>query len=132
MLSRVQLCDRVDCSPPGSSMGFPRQEYWSGTFCDGPHSICAVCFSLNKSTSYLSKQKYWSGLLFPTPRDFLNPGIESTSLASPALRGGFFTLHHLGSPSPNFQKYHTVVLAITVMLYSTSLDICLITESLYF
>ena len=26
------LCDPVDCSPPGSSlsMGFPRQEYWSG------------------------------------------------------------------------------------------------------
>ena len=25
------LCDLMDCSPPGSSsMGFPRQEYWSG------------------------------------------------------------------------------------------------------
>ena len=23
------LCDPMDCSPPGSSMGFPRQEYWS-------------------------------------------------------------------------------------------------------
>ena len=24
-------CDGIDCSPPGSSsMGFPRQEYWSG------------------------------------------------------------------------------------------------------
>ena len=22
--------------------------------CDGPHSVCGVCFSLNKSTSYLS------------------------------------------------------------------------------
>ena len=25
------LCDSMDCNPPGSlSMGFPRQEYWSG------------------------------------------------------------------------------------------------------
>ena len=24
------LCDPVDCSPPGSSVGFSRQEYWSG------------------------------------------------------------------------------------------------------
>ena len=30
-LSRVRLCDPVDCSPPGSSsMGFSRQEDWSG------------------------------------------------------------------------------------------------------
>ena len=28
-LSRVQLCNPVDCSPP-VSMGFSRQEYWSG------------------------------------------------------------------------------------------------------
>ena len=31
MLSSVQLCDPMDCSLPGSlSMGFSRQEYWSG------------------------------------------------------------------------------------------------------
>ena len=24
------LCDPIDCSPPGSSVGFSRQEYWSG------------------------------------------------------------------------------------------------------
>ena len=29
LLSRVQLCDPMDCSPPGS-MGFSRQEYCSG------------------------------------------------------------------------------------------------------
>ena len=26
------------------------------TFWDGPHSVCGVCFSLNKSTSYLKKR----------------------------------------------------------------------------
>ena len=38
-----------------------------------------------------SKQKYWSGLPFPPPRDLPNPGIKPTSLASPALAGRFFT-----------------------------------------
>ena len=37
------------------------------------------------------RQEYWSGLSFPTPGDLLNPGIEPTSLVSPALAGGFFT-----------------------------------------
>ena len=34
--------------------------------------------------------KNWSGLPFPPPRDLPDPGIEPTSLASPALPGGFF------------------------------------------
>ena len=38
-----------------------------------------------------SREEYWSGLPFPTPRDLLNPGIEPVSLVSPALVGGFFT-----------------------------------------
>ena len=38
-----------------------------------------------------SRQEYWSGLPFPSPRDLPNPGIEPTSLMSPALAGGFFT-----------------------------------------
>ena len=37
-----------------------------------------------------SRQEYWSGLLCPPP-DLPNPGIEPTSLVSPALAGGFFT-----------------------------------------
>ena len=32
------------------------------------------------------RQKYWSGLLFPSPGDLLDPGIEP---ASPALASGF-------------------------------------------
>ena len=38
-----------------------------------------------------SRQKYWSGLPFPPPRDLPNPGIKPTSPVSPALAGGFFT-----------------------------------------
>ena len=35
-----------------------------------------------------SRQKYWSGLPFPSPGDLPNPGIEPMS---PALAGRFFT-----------------------------------------
>ena len=37
------------------------------------------------------KQGYWSGLPFPSPGDHPDPGIETSSLASPALADGFFT-----------------------------------------
>ena len=55
------LCDPVDCSPPGSSVhGILRQEYWSGLPC-------------------------------PPSGGLPDPGIEPGSLMSPALAGGFFT-----------------------------------------
>ena len=38
-----------------------------------------------------SRLEYWNGLPFPTPRDLLDPGIESTSPASPAFAGGSYT-----------------------------------------
>ena len=38
-----------------------------------------------------SRQEYWSGLPFPVPGDLLDSGIDSASLAPPALAGGFFT-----------------------------------------
>ena len=47
-------------APP--SMGFSRQEYWSGVW-------GAIAFS----------QEYWSGLLFPSPGDLPNLGIEPRS-----------------------------------------------------
>ena len=39
----------------------------------------------------LSRQKYWHELPFPAPGDLPDSGIESASLKSPALGGGFFT-----------------------------------------
>ena len=41
-------------------------------------------------TMEFSRQEYWSGLPFPTPRDLPKPGIEPVSLASPTLAGRFF------------------------------------------
>ena len=42
-----------------------------------------------------SRQEYWSGLPFPSPRDHPNPGYEPMS---PALAGGFFTTEPPGKP----------------------------------
>ena len=41
------------------------------------------------------RQKYWSGLPFPSPGDFPDPGIEPLS---PALAGRFFTTEPPGKP----------------------------------
>ena len=38
-----------------------------------------------------SRQEYWSGLPCPPPGDLPDPGMEPTSLTSPALAGGLFT-----------------------------------------
>ena len=45
-----------------------------------------------------SRQEYWSGLPCPPPEDLPNPGIEPTSLMSPALAGRFFTTSTAGKP----------------------------------
>ena len=45
-----------------------------------------------------SKQEYWSGLPFPSPRDLPDPGIKPMSLASPALAGRFFASEPPGNP----------------------------------
>ena len=61
--SCLSLCDPMDpkvALQAPLSMGFPRQECWSG-------------------------------LPFPSPGDLPGPRVESPSLTSPALAGGFFT-----------------------------------------
>ena len=63
--SCLTLSNPVDCSPP-------------------------VSLSME-----FSRQKYWSGLPFPTQGDLPDPGIEPTSLASSALAGRFFTIESL-------------------------------------
>ena len=51
--------------------------------CDG---ACQAPLSMG-----FSRQEYWSGLPGPPPGDLPYPGIEPTSLMSPALADGFFT-----------------------------------------
>ena len=50
---------------------------------------CIACQAL-LSMGFL-RQEYWSGLPCPPPGDLPKPGIEPTSLMSPALAGKFFT-----------------------------------------
>ena len=45
-----------------------------------------------------SRQEYWSGLPSPPPGRLPVPGIEPTSLLSPALQTGVYRWPHLGSP----------------------------------
>ena len=56
------FCDPMGYSPPGSSV----------------HGI-------------LQARIYWSGLPCPPPGDLPNPGIEPTSVTSPAFANGLFT-----------------------------------------
>ena len=39
-----------------------------------------------------SRQEFWSRLPCPPPGDLPNPGNKPTSLTSPALASGFFTI----------------------------------------
>ena len=44
------------------------------------------------------RQEYWSGLLYSSPGDLPNPGIETASPASPVLAGIFFSTESSGKP----------------------------------
>ena len=55
-------------------------------WCYGPYTACQAPLSMG-----FSRQEYQSGLLCPPSRDLPNPGMEPTSLMSPALAGRFFT-----------------------------------------
>ena len=50
-----------------------------------------MCSPLGFLSMGLFRQEYWSGLPFLTPGNLSDAGTEPTSLASPALAGGFFT-----------------------------------------
>ena len=51
-----------------------------------PHGACQVPLSMG-----FSREEYWSGLLFPSPGDLPDLGIEPASLMSPEFASGFFT-----------------------------------------
>ena len=51
-----------------------------------------------------SRQEHQSGLPFPTAGDLPDPGIEPTSLASPALAGRFFTIASPEKPLSIYPK----------------------------
>ena len=56
-----------------------------------------------------SRQEYWGGLPFPSPRDLPNPGVKPVSLASPALAGRFFTTVPPGKQVEHNFLFFTVI-----------------------
>ena len=80
-----------------SKQSDPRK-YLNQFACVLSHFSCVQLFATLQTAAHqaplsieFSRQEYWSGLPFPPPGDLPNPGIESASLMSPALAGGFFT-----------------------------------------
>ena len=62
------------------------------------------------------RQKYWSRLPFPSPRDLLDPGIK---LVFPALVGRFFTTEPPGKPCgehKNFMSFSFLICKIETTL----------------
>ena len=54
------------------------------------------------------RQEYQSGLLFPTPGDLPDSGIEPASPATPALAGRFFTPETSGKSIEIFETGETI------------------------
>ena len=48
------------------------------------------------------RQGYWSGLLFPSPKDLPDPGIEAASSVSPALQAGSLPTEPSGTKGVGF------------------------------
>ena len=104
------LCDPRDGSPQApSSLGFSRQEHWSGLPFPSPMHESesenevtgrvrllvipwTAAYQAPPSMGF-SRQDYWNGLPLPSPGDLPNPGIE---LTSPELAGGFFKMLIIG------------------------------------
>ena len=56
------------------------------------------CCTPGSSVLGFPRRESWSGLQFPTPKYLPSPGIEPTSLVSPALAGRFFTTGAIWKP----------------------------------
>ena len=113
--SRQKYWSGLPCPPPGdlSNLGIKPTSFPSPALAGGlcttratweAHArVCVLsCFScvwffatlwtiVNQAPLSMgfSRQKYCSGLPFPTPGDLLDPGIEPMFLESPTLTGGF-------------------------------------------
>ena len=59
-----------------------------------------------------SRQDHWSGLSFPPPGDFLDPGIKTASPLSPALASGFFTTESPGKPFLHLMSTKTLKVVV--------------------
>ena len=90
LLSRITLS--TICHSPGfQKTACVRAHLLSLTLVTPRTVACQASLSMG-----FPRQKYWSGLPFPSPGDFHSPWIEPVS---PALAGGFFTTEPPGKSS---------------------------------
>ena len=99
-----------------SSLGFSRQEHWSGLPFPSPTHACMLshfsrvrlCLTLWTAADQailslgFSRQEYWSGLPFPSPGDLPDPGIKSRS---PALQADSLPSEPLGKPAASVKSW---------------------------
>ena len=60
---------------------FSRVQLFATIWTVGPWALLSMRFS---------RQEYWNGLPSPPPGDLPDPGMEPTTLKSPAVAEGFF------------------------------------------
>ena len=132
LLSRVRLLvtpwTAAYQAPP--SMGFSRQEHWSGLPLPSPENedyisvtkVCLyICVFLSNVLLFVAtwtvtcqaplstefpRQGYWSGLPLPIPGNLPVPWVELKSHVSPALAGRSFTIN------PNWEAHLCMVALI--------------------
>ena len=67
--------------------------------------LCATPWTVARQVPLsmgFSRQEYWSGLSFLTPGYLPDPGVEPSSLMSPALAGGLFTTSAIQEAPPGW------------------------------
>ena len=77
-------------------------------FCDPMNCSFQTPLSLE-----FPKQKYWSGLPFPTPADLPDSGIETVL---PATAGRFFTTEPPGKPKKLIEPWVKMQINITIFM----------------
>ena len=60
------------------------------------------------------RQEYWSGLLFPSPGDLPNPGIEP---GSPSLQADALPSEPPGKPTTQTVSYLVKAMVFSVVMY---------------
>ena len=125
-LSRVRLLATpwTAAHQAPQSMGFSRQEYWSGLPLPsllhpfGHVQFFATAWTHQNPLSMgFFRQEYWHGLPFPSPGDLPKPGTKTTSLAFPASAGRFFTTEPSGKHKPLYSAPNSLSKSFDFLLF---------------
>ena len=85
------LCNPMDCSPPGSSVEFPRQEYWSGLPFPPPGDLPNPRIELTSPASFLHCRRIlycWAKILSMNSYNLGRRQWQPTSVLLPGKSHG--------------------------------------------